>query len=394
MSRAIGRLVMYERPRSPRSDAAGVVRELHGERLVEPQLAPQPRDGRRVGALADHLLHRVAGRDVEQQEGDDQHAEQRRDGEQRGGGARNVSASVAAGPHCVRGPALICHVRPALAVEDRRRPEPLDPRLHGVQLVVEEQEDHRRVARRRARRPARYSARALRVVLLAARERDEAVERRRSRRTRRCRRRPCSRCGAAGTGSSRRRGSRRTSPSRTGPSARCARPRAPRRSRAARASRGCPAARGSPGCVSAMRAKVGVLRGPELDVDAVRVAGRGEQLLRLRDVVRVARARRVGARQRRRDDAGGEAPAAGDAAGRGSLRVDGVVDRLAHAHVLERPARRVDRDVEQDRARARSAGARSCSSVCSQVARLALRHLRGRRRCRSRTRRPPCSAPG
>ena len=80
-------------PRSPRSDAAGVVRELHVERVVEPQLASQPRDRLRVGALADHLLHRIAGRDVQQQEDDDEHAGQRRNGEQQA--AERESAATA-----------------------------------------------------------------------------------------------------------------------------------------------------------------------------------------------------------------------------------------------------------------------------------------------------------
>ena len=46
------------------------------------QLGAQPRDRRAVGALADHRLDRIARRDVEQQERDDEHAEQRRDREQ------------------------------------------------------------------------------------------------------------------------------------------------------------------------------------------------------------------------------------------------------------------------------------------------------------------------
>ena len=76
------RLVMYERPRSPFTTLADVVAEPRGQRIVEVELRAQARDRRAVGALADHRLHRIAGRDVEQQEGDDEHAEQRRDGEQ------------------------------------------------------------------------------------------------------------------------------------------------------------------------------------------------------------------------------------------------------------------------------------------------------------------------
>src|SRR3712207_722856 len=40
------------------------------------------------------------------------------------------------------------HVHPPLPVEDRRHLEPAHPRLHRVQLVVEEQVHHRRVAER------------------------------------------------------------------------------------------------------------------------------------------------------------------------------------------------------------------------------------------------------
>ena len=44
MSWVIGRLVMYELPRSPRSDVADVVDEARRKRIVEPQLRAQPRD--------------------------------------------------------------------------------------------------------------------------------------------------------------------------------------------------------------------------------------------------------------------------------------------------------------------------------------------------------------
>ena len=82
MSCVIGRLVMYERPRSPLTTLRDVVAEARGQRIVEMQLGAQARDRRAVGALADHRFHRIAGRDVEQQERDDEHAEQRRDREQ------------------------------------------------------------------------------------------------------------------------------------------------------------------------------------------------------------------------------------------------------------------------------------------------------------------------
>jgi len=62
--------------------AAGIVRELARKRLVEMQLRAEARDRRGVGAFADHLEHRVAGRDVEEQEGDDDDAGERRDGEE------------------------------------------------------------------------------------------------------------------------------------------------------------------------------------------------------------------------------------------------------------------------------------------------------------------------
>ncbi len=52
--------------------------ELGVERLVEPQLGAQPGECLGIGALADHRLDRVAGRDVEQEKGHREHAEQRR----------------------------------------------------------------------------------------------------------------------------------------------------------------------------------------------------------------------------------------------------------------------------------------------------------------------------
>src|SRR6185436_15569456 len=48
-------------------NSAGVVGELIQQGLVEVELLPQSRDGFRIGALADHFLHRITGRDVKQQ---------------------------------------------------------------------------------------------------------------------------------------------------------------------------------------------------------------------------------------------------------------------------------------------------------------------------------------
>jgi hypothetical protein len=58
------------------------VTEALRERIVEVQLRPEARDGDAVGALADHRFDGIARRDVEEQEGDDEHAEERRHGEQ------------------------------------------------------------------------------------------------------------------------------------------------------------------------------------------------------------------------------------------------------------------------------------------------------------------------
>src|SRR4029077_2215334 len=38
-----------------------------------------------------------------------------------------------------------CHIGPALAIEDSGNGEALDPRLHRVDILVEEEIDHRRV---------------------------------------------------------------------------------------------------------------------------------------------------------------------------------------------------------------------------------------------------------
>ena len=61
---------------------AGVTRELHRQRLVELQFRAQPRDGHAVRTLTHHLLHRIAGRDIQQQKDRHQHAAQRRNCEQ------------------------------------------------------------------------------------------------------------------------------------------------------------------------------------------------------------------------------------------------------------------------------------------------------------------------
>ena len=51
-------------------DAPEIMAELRRNRLVEVELRAQPGDRGGVGALAHHLGDRVAGDDVEQQEGD------------------------------------------------------------------------------------------------------------------------------------------------------------------------------------------------------------------------------------------------------------------------------------------------------------------------------------
>jgi hypothetical protein len=59
-------------PQVAAHDTPEVVAELDWERIVQPQLGAESRDSRRVGSLAHHLRDGVAGRDVQQQEGDNQ----------------------------------------------------------------------------------------------------------------------------------------------------------------------------------------------------------------------------------------------------------------------------------------------------------------------------------
>ena len=66
----------------PLGDAGDVVTELDGQRIVQAELGAKTGDRLLVGALAHHGLHRIARRDVEEQEGDHEDAEQRRDGEE------------------------------------------------------------------------------------------------------------------------------------------------------------------------------------------------------------------------------------------------------------------------------------------------------------------------
>ena len=47
-------------------DAAGVMRELTDQGFVQTKFLSQSRDCLRIGPLAHHLLHRIAGSDVEQ----------------------------------------------------------------------------------------------------------------------------------------------------------------------------------------------------------------------------------------------------------------------------------------------------------------------------------------
>ena len=82
-----------------------------------------------VGPLADHGLHRIAGRDVEQQEGDGQHAEQGRDQQ------RQPGQQEAASP----GTRSACS--PPLAGEDGRDPPALHVGLHGPDVDREPEED-------------------------------------------------------------------------------------------------------------------------------------------------------------------------------------------------------------------------------------------------------------
>ena len=56
--------------------------ELDGQGIVQPKLGAQPSDRLLVGALADHRHDRIARRDIEQQKRDDEHTDERRDGEE------------------------------------------------------------------------------------------------------------------------------------------------------------------------------------------------------------------------------------------------------------------------------------------------------------------------
>ena len=67
------------------------------------------------------------------------------------------------------------HRRPWLPIEDHRRSEVADPRLHGVQLIIEVEEDHRRLAKRQRVRLC-VQRDTLGLVLLASRGGDQAVE--------------------------------------------------------------------------------------------------------------------------------------------------------------------------------------------------------------------------
>ena len=59
------------------------------------QLRAQARDRRGVGALANHLEHGVAWRDVEEQEGDDDDAGERRNGEEGAASQQRAHAQCA-----------------------------------------------------------------------------------------------------------------------------------------------------------------------------------------------------------------------------------------------------------------------------------------------------------
>ena len=67
-------------------DLAEPVDELHRDRLVEPELLPQQLDLRRVGGVAEHHLHRVAGNEPHQREHRDRHQQQGRNGHREASG--------------------------------------------------------------------------------------------------------------------------------------------------------------------------------------------------------------------------------------------------------------------------------------------------------------------
>ena len=99
-------------------DIAHVVRELLRERLVEVELATEPHEGLGIGALTHHRLHRVTGRDVEQQERHHQHAQE--------GRHQECHAEAEETHHGFVLLADDVRLLPALAVEDRRNVPALD----------------------------------------------------------------------------------------------------------------------------------------------------------------------------------------------------------------------------------------------------------------------------
>ena len=70
--------------------------ELDVQRIVQPELGAEPGERLGIGALAHHRLHRIARRDVEQEEGEREHAEQR--GDERARAGRGGSGSPRRGP--------------------------------------------------------------------------------------------------------------------------------------------------------------------------------------------------------------------------------------------------------------------------------------------------------
>src|SRR5688572_23326548 len=77
------------------------------------------------------------------------------------------------------------------------------------------------------------------------------------------------------------------------------------------------------------------------------MSGVGELLTRAGRVVGVRLTRRVGTVERWGDDSGSETPAPAHELTQNRLRVDGVIDRLTHARILEGAACGVDGDVEE-----------------------------------------------
>ena len=77
-------------------------RELHRHRIIEPKLPAQSRNRFGVGTLTDHLLHRIARRDVQQQEDDNEHTRQRRDGQQNSAEEETGQERLGAGCSCCR----------------------------------------------------------------------------------------------------------------------------------------------------------------------------------------------------------------------------------------------------------------------------------------------------